>query len=80
MATESVRHRSNRLFNFDGIHHDDSVPRAAIQKATVGTFTNTFLATDAQNRIHLNSSEWGMVFVWHPEHTILHWAILHTRR
>lgn len=75
-----VRHRPDFFFDFRDIHHDDGIPRAAVQEAAVRTFTEALLAADAQNRINLDAPERRVVLVRHPEHAILDRAILHARR
>src|SRR5262249_18896729 len=79
-APFSKGHRPNGLFHFCRIHHDDGVPRTAIQEAAVRSFADTLLATDTQNRIHLDAAERRMVFVWNPEHAVFHRAVFDARR
>src|SRR3989442_4906130 len=43
----SVRHRADFFFHFGDIDHDDGIPRAAVQEAAVGAFTEPLLAADA---------------------------------
>ena len=69
-------HRSHFFFHLGGIHHDDRVPRTAVQEAAVGTFAEAFLATDAKNGIDLDAPKRRMVFVGHPEHAVFHRTIL----
>ena len=76
----SVRHRADFFFDFRGIHHDDRVPRAAIEEAAIRAFAEALLAPDAQNRVDLDAPERRIVLVGHPEHAIFHRAVLHAGR
>src|SRR5262249_32809664 len=76
----SKGHRPNDFFHFCRIHHDDGVPRTAIQEAAVRSFADTLLATDTQNRIHLDTAEGRMVFIRNPEHAVFHRAVFDARR
>jgi len=77
-ALASVSHCADCFFNFGDIHHDNRVPRAAIEETAVRTFAQALLATDAQNRIHLNTAERRMVLVRHPKHAVFHGAVFDT--
>src|SRR5229473_829021 len=76
----SVRHRADFFFHFGDIHHDDGVPRAAIEKAAVGTFAEALLAADALDGVNLDAPERRIVLVRNPEHAILHRTVLHAGR
>src|SRR5713226_666620 len=76
----SIRHRSYNFFHFRDVHHHDGVPRAAIQEASVRSLADALLASDAQNRIHLDASKRKIILVRHPEHAVFHRAIFHARR
>src|SRR5713101_1844004 len=68
--TKLKRHGPDYLLYFPNVHHDDGVPRAAVQEAAVRTFADTLLAPDAQDRVHLDAPERRMILIRHPEHTI----------
>ena len=74
-AAASVGHGADFFFHFGRIHHDDGVPGAAIEEATVRALAQALLAPDAENRIDLNASEWRMVLVWNPKHAIFDGAV-----
>src|SRR6266850_995139 len=76
----SVRHRADFFFNFDRVHHDDGVPRTAIEKAAVRALAQTFLAADAKNRDNLDAAKRRTVLVRHPEHAVLDRAVLDAGR
>src|SRR6266849_6984982 len=76
----SVRHRSDFLFDFRDIHHDDGIPRAAIQEAAVRTFTEALFAPDALEGVNLDAPERRIVLVRHPEHAIFHRTIFNAGR
>src|SRR6266436_8302606 len=76
----SIRHRSYNFFHFRDVHHHDGVPRAAIQEASVRSLADALLASDAQNRIHLDAPKRIIILVRHPKHAVFHRAIFHTRR
>ena len=61
-------------------HHLDRVPRTAIKKRPIGTFAGTFLTTDAEVRIDLDTSKRRVVFIRHPEHARLDRTLLNARR
>ena len=61
-------------------HHLDGVPGTAVQKRAIRSFADAFLATNAKIRIDLDASEWGMIFVRHPEHAGFDRAILDASR
>src|SRR5262249_4081586 len=77
-AIELVRHCANGFFHYSRIHHHDRVPWTAIQKTAVWAFADALLATDTQNRIHLNAAKREMILVRHPEHTILNRTVFNT--
>src|SRR5580692_8342557 len=77
-ARSSVRHRADFLFDFDGVDHDDGVPRAAIEEAAVRALAETLLAADAENGIDLDAAEGRIVLVGHPKHTVFDRAIFDT--
>src|SRR5712671_597869 len=76
----SVRHRTDFFFDLGNIHHDDGVPRAAIQEAAVRTFTEALLAPDALEGVNLDAPERRVVFVRHPEHAVFHRTVLDASR
>ena len=75
-----IRHGADFFLHFGSVDHDDGVPRAAIQKAAIGTFAQTLLAANTKQGINLNAAEGRMVFVGNPEHAILDRAVFHARR
>ena len=72
----SIRHGADFFFDFGDVHHDDRVPRAAIEEAAVGALAEAFLAADALKRIDLDAAERRIVLVGDPEHTIFDRAVL----
>ena len=76
----SIRHGADFFFHFGDIHHDDGVPRAAIEEAAVGAFAEAFLAADALDGVNLDAPERRIVLVRHPEHTVFHRAVLDAGR
>ena len=60
--------------------HVDRVPGTTIQKGSFRPFTDTKLATDAQQPVDFYSSEGRMFFVRHPNHTVPYGAVVHTGR
>src|SRR5207248_8253486 len=75
-----IRHDADFFFDFDCIHHRDSVPGAAVKEAAVRTFAGALLAADTEDGVHLDAAEGRVVFVRHPEHAIFYRAVLHTGR
>ena len=71
----SVGHGADIFFHCGRIHHDDGVPGAAIEEATVRALAKALLAAYAENRIDLNASEWRMVLVGNPKHAIFDRAV-----
>ncbi len=61
-------------------HHFDCIPRAAIKKCAIRSFTDAFLATDAEIRIYFDAAERGMILVGYPEHARFDRTILYARR
>src|SRR5207244_1139191 len=76
----SIRHGSDFFFHFGDIHHDDGVPRAAVQEAAFGAFAEAFLAADALDGVDLDASERRIILVRHPEHAVFHGSVLDTGR
>src|SRR5436309_11275041 len=76
----SVRHRADFFFDFDRVHHDDGVPRTAIEEAAVGAFAKALLTADAENRVNLDAAKRRTVFIWDPEHAVLDRAVFHAGR
>jgi hypothetical protein len=76
--TSSVRHRPDFFFDFRGIHHDDGVPRAAIEEAPVRAFAQALFAADAENWINLYPAKRRTILVRHPEHAVFDGAVFHT--
>src|SRR6266436_4844435 len=76
----SIRHRPNNLFDFGNIHHYYGVPRAPVQEGSLRSLAEALLAPDAENGIYLNPAERWIVLVRHPEHAVLHRAVLHAGR
>src|SRR5258708_39241474 len=75
-SRNSVRHGADFFFDFGDIHHDDGVPRAAIQEAAVGAFAEALLAADTLDGVNLDAPERRIVLVRHPEHAVFHPAVL----
>src|SRR2546428_13927678 len=73
----SVGHRADFFFDFGGVHHDDGVPRAAIQEAAVRPLAEALFAADTENRINLDAPERRIVLIRDPEHAVFHRAIFH---
>src|SRR6266852_2034458 len=71
----SVRHRADFFFDFRDIHHDDGVPRTAIQEAAVGAFAEALLAADALEGVNLDAPERRIVLVRNPKHAVFHRTI-----
>ena len=63
-----------------GRNHLDRVPRTAIEKRAVRTFARALLATDAEIRIYLDSSEGRVIFIRDPEHAGFNRTVFDTRR
>src|SRR6267378_1898475 len=64
----SVRHRSDDFLHFRDVHHHDSVPRAAIEEASIRSLAHALLASDAKNGVHVDASERRIILIRHPEH------------
>src|SRR5713226_6286886 len=79
-GASSVGHRADFFFDFRDIHHDDGVPRAAIEEASVGAFAEALLAADALDRVDLDAPERWIVLIRHPEHAIFHGTVFHAGR
>src|SRR4029077_4706945 len=79
-AALSNRHGADFFFHFGNVDHDDGIPRTAIEKTAIGTFTEALLATDAENGIDCDSPEGSTVFVRHPEHAVCDRTIFHAGR
>jgi hypothetical protein len=62
-------------FHFFGGDHLDGVPRAAIQKTSVGAFAGALFAANTELRINLDTAEGRVLLVPHPIHTILNGAV-----
>jgi len=75
---ELKRHHADFFFDLRRFHHRNRIPGTAVQETSIWAFAYAFLAANAENGIHLNAAEWGMVFVRHPEHAGFDGAILHT--
>ncbi len=80
LAENLERHYADFGFDFRSVDHYDGIPGAAVQEASIGAFAEAFFAADAKNRVDLNSSEWRMVLVRHPEHAIFHRTVLDAGR
>src|SRR5438477_75911 len=61
----SVRHGADFFFHFGDIHHDDGVPRAAIEEAAVCAFAEAFLAARAKRPVE-QLPVWLFPRVFHP--------------
>jgi hypothetical protein len=70
-----VRHGADFFFDFDGVHHDDGVPRAAIEEAAVGALAKALFAADAEDGINLDAAEGRIVLVGNPEHAVFDRAV-----
>src|SRR6266446_7757319 len=76
----SVRHRPDFFFDFDRVHHDDGVPRTAIEEAAVGAFAKALFTADAENRVDLDAAKRRTVFIRDPEHAVRDRAVFHAGR
>src|SRR5579864_8784249 len=74
------RHRSHFLLHLSRVYHNNGVPRAPIQEASIRPLADALLAADAENRIYLNSPKRRIVFIRHPEHAVFYRTILHASR
>ena len=64
-----IRQRNTvHCFPIIGRHHLDRIPGTAVQECSVWSLTNALLAANTKIRIYLDSSEWRMIFIRHPEH------------
>src|ERR1041384_202685 len=61
-------------------HHFDRVPWTTVKKRSVWSLARTFLTTNAEIRIDFDSPKRWMIFVRHPEHASLNWAVLNACR
>src|SRR5579862_269514 len=80
LEARSNRHGPDFFFHLSGLDHGDCVPRTTIKKRSIRPLAGAFLATDAENRIHLNPPEWRMVFIGNPEHAVFNRAVFDTSR
>jgi len=71
---------SVHCFPVIGRHHLNRIPGTAVEECTVWSLTNALLAANTQIRIYLNSSEWRMIFIRHPEHARFDRTILDASR
>src|SRR5260370_26760856 len=76
----SVRHVADFSFHFRSVHHDDGIPRAAIEEAAVGTLAEALLAPDALEGVNLDAAERRIVLVRQPEDAVFHWTVLEASR
>src|SRR6267154_6482002 len=76
----SKRHRPDFFFHFRNVDHHDGIPRAAVEKASIGPFAEALLAADAENGIDRDAAERSTVFVGHPKHAVFHRTIFHASR
>src|SRR6266566_377985 len=74
-AVASVGHGAAFFFPRGRIHHDDGVPGAAIEEATVRALAKALLAPDAEKRVDLNASEGRVILVRNPKHAIFDGAV-----
>ena len=72
-----IHHGTDFFFHFRGFHHDDGIPGAAVEEATVRALAETLLAADAKKRINLNAAERRMVLVRNPEHAVFDGTVFH---
>ena len=68
-------HCANFFLNLTRIDHDDRIPGATVEEASIWSLAGAFLAADAKDRIHLDSPEGRVVFVWNPEHAVFDRAV-----
>jgi len=73
-------HCTSFFFDLGRVHHYDRIPWATVEEASVGSFAGALLATDAEDRVHLDSPKRWVIFVGNPEHAVLNRAILDARR
>src|SRR2546427_2544716 len=73
-------HHADFLFHLAGVHHHDGIPGAAVEESSVWTLAGALLATDTQDRVHLNAAERRIVFIGDPEHAVLDRTIFHAGR
>jgi len=64
---------------FDGDHFD-GVPRATIQKTSVGAFAGTLFAANAELGVNLDTAEGRMLFVHDPIHAVCNRAVRNAGR
>ena len=62
----SIGHGADFFFDRSGVHHDDGVPRTAVEEAAIGAFAEALFATDAEDGIDLDAAKGRMVFVRDP--------------
>jgi hypothetical protein len=74
---ELIGLRPDFFFHLGNIHHDDGIPRAAIEEAAVGTLAQALLAADAKEWVDLNAAKRWVVLIVHPEHAILDGTVFH---
>src|SRR5215467_7570493 len=78
-AKPSVGHGADFFFDFGDVHHDNGVPRAAVQEAAIGAFAKALLAADTEDGIDLDAAKGRMVFVRDPEHAVFNRTVLDAR-
>lgn len=61
-------------------HHLNRIPGTSIEKSSIRSFANAFLAADAEIGIDFDAAKRRVIFVRHPEHTSFDRAILDTGR
>jgi hypothetical protein len=70
------KHDPVKRFPIISWNHLDCIPRATIQKRSIGSFAGALLTADTEVWIYFDSSERRMIFIRHPEHTRLNGTIL----
>lgn len=73
----SNRHHSDFLLDLGRIHHRNCIPGTAVEETSIWTLADALLASDAEDRVHLNPPERRMVLIRNPKHAVLDRAIFH---
>ncbi len=63
-----------------GRYHFNRIPGTAVEKSTIRSFADAFLAADAEIWIDFDAAKRRMIFVGHPEHARFDRAILDAGR
>ena len=67
-------------FPFIRRHHLYSIPGAAIQKRSIRSFADAFLAAYTEIGVNLNPAKWRMIFIGNPKHARLNRAVFDAGR